>query len=206
MKSLGKKIILFLICISVFQISLAKDDIQDLRPWVGKFKTMSELYNQAGEKGYWREVKKYKKNYTEKEIKKFITGMFSQKFKKIEVKDRETIIFDDKTEAKYYFVGKFSTKWREYDLSWYIFRTDNLEAIKEGYKNILLVPIHSHGQGTISHWHLRYGNQNIDYLITDPSIQSWWPTCYSPKEAKEKNSIEKIFEGAKMMASVLPDK
>jgi len=57
--------------------------------------------------------------------------------------------------------------------------------IPAGFKYFIFFPFHGHGKASLRHAHLRYGNENFDFLIPDPSMQSWWLTVYQPETTVE---------------------
>ena len=58
-------------------------------------------------------------------------------------------------------------------------------------------PYHSHGDG-MAHCHMRYGNEDFDYLITDPSITNWWPTLFQSAEVNKEEAVKAMQQDAKM--------
>lgn len=179
--------------------------VTDLTPWKGYSVSVKKLYEgEAGDK-FFSAVKKYApKGYTHKMVKDFFYNMFSLKFKSLRVVDKDIITIDDKISGYYAHIGKLTTKWQEYDITWEIFKTDSKEMIEAGYKYFLLIPFHQHSKDSLRHSHLRFGNQNFDFLATDPSVQSWWPTIYQPVATDEAKVMAAMIKGAKLQSSMLP--
>ena len=180
-------------------------EANDLTPWIGNHASMAKLYEQEGGEKYFEKVAKYSKGYTKQMVKDHILGDFTPKFKTMNVVDGNTIIIDDKFTGDYVYVGDLSTKLYIYDVTWKIFKTDSKEMIKAGYKYFLLLPFHQHGgKDALKHTHIRYGNENFDFLATDPSLYMWVPTIYPPAETDEAKIMANKLKGAKLRATSLP--
>jgi hypothetical protein len=200
---------LFLIvCIfssTVFAADKEKESITDLTPWKGISVPNAKLYDsEAGERFFEKVTKFAPEGYTKKTVKDFIYGKLSLKFKSLNVVDENTIIIDDKFTGDYIHVGSLSTKWEKYDITWHIFKTDSKEMIQAGFKYFLFLPFHGGGKDSLRHAHLRYGNENFDFLATDPSVKSWWPTVYQPATTDEAKIMVQMTKKAKLRATTLP--
>jgi len=200
---------LFLIvCIfssAVFAADEKEKKITDLTPWKGHNVSMVNLYKETDGDRFFAAVHEHApEGYTVQMVKDFFDKMFSQKFNSMEVVDGDTIIIDGNLKGDYAPVGKLITKWEKYEISWNIFKTDSEDLIAAGYKYFLLMPFHQHGEDSLRHSHLRYGNADFDYLATDPSMHGWWPTIYQPATTDEAKIMENMIKGAKKQASMLP--
>ncbi|WP_020588905.1 hypothetical protein [Desulfobacter curvatus] len=200
---------LFLIVIhfssAVFAADKEKENIIDLTPWKGNNVSNIKLYDSEAGERFFEEVMEYApKGYTKKMVKDFFYNMFSLKFKSLSVVDENTIIIDNKITGDYVHVGSLSTKAGKHDITWHIFKTDSKEMSQAGFKYFLFLPFHGHGKGSFRHAHLRYGNENFDFLVTDPSVQSWWPAVYQPTETDEAKVMAQMTKIAKLQATMLP--
>ena len=167
---------------------------------------MINLYeNEAGERFYEEMLRNLPEGYTKKMVKNFIHDLYSMKVKSFTGIDENTISIDGKITGDYAHVGSFKQKFPEYTLNWEIFKTDSKEMIKAGFKYFAFLPYHQHDKNSVRHCHFRYGNENFDFLITDPSVQSWWPTVYSPATIDEAKAIEQMTTPkiARMMAGMM---
>lgn len=206
-------IISFTLIICLFTgLALADDhasqqqEVTDLTPWKGYSVSIKNLYaGEAGDKFFEAVTEHAPKGYTQEMVKEFFLNMFDLKFNSMEVIDGDTITIDGKLTGDYTHVGTFKTKWEEYDMTWDIFKTDSEEMIQAGYKYFLLIPFHQHSEEALRHSHFRYGNADFDYLITDPSLQLWWPTIYQPDSTDEVKIMENMIKGAKLQATMLPE-
>lgn len=198
-------LIVCIFCSAVYAAGKEKEKITDLIPWIGDSVSVIKLYeSEAGEKFFTEVTKHAPKGYTKKMVKDFIYDQFALKFKSISVVDENTIIIDNKISGDYVYVGSVSTKWKKHDTTWEIFKTDSKEMIEAGFKYFLFFPFHQHGKDSLRHSHLRYGNENFDFLVTDPSVQSWWPTIYQPAVTDESKIMAQMTRRAKLQASILP--
>lgn len=180
-------------------------DIIDLTPWKGYNVANLQLYRGKAAEKFFAEVAKYApKGYTQKMVKDFVDKAFFMKFKSLKVVDKDTITINDKISGDYVHVGKLFSKWKEHYTPWNIFKTDSKEMIEAGYKYFLLMPFHQHGKNSLSHAHVRYGNQGFDFLATDPSVQSWWPALYQPALTDEAKIMTAMIKKARLQASMLP--
>lgn len=209
-KKLVFKLTLFVLTFVVLAISgvaLAADvsdlEVKDLTPWKGNHEPFVNLYRTTAAEKLFVEMAKYAANYTPEMAKEYYLNNNLEKFKKISIPDGETVIFDDNVQGKYNYLGKLVTTWGEYEITWYIFKTFSQEAINAGFKYLLMMPYHSHGDG-LAHCHLRYGNQDFDYLTTDPSLINWWPTLFRSEGVNKDEAVQKMVKDAKMYASMLP--
>ncbi|WP_321413840.1 hypothetical protein [uncultured Desulfobacter sp.] len=190
---------------TVFAADKEKESITDLTPWKGNNAPFVKLYDsEAGEKFFEKMTEHAPKGYTKEMVKDHIFNTHSLKFKSLNVVDENTIIIDDKITGDYAHVGSLSTKWEKYDITWHIFKTDSKEMIQAGFKYFIFLPFHGKGEDTLRHAHLRYGNENFDYLATDPSVESWWPTVYQPETTNEAKIMAQMTKKAKLQATMLP--
>ena len=189
---------------AVFAADKEKEEVTDLTPWKGNNASLARLYDQEGGETYFEKVAEHAEGYTKKMVKDHILGDFTPKFKTMNIVDENTIIIDDKFTGDYVYIGALSTKLYKYNVTWKIFKTDSKEMIRAGYKYVLLLPFHQHGKDSLRHTHLRYGNENFDFLTTDPSLYMWVPTVYQPAETDEAKIMAQMIKGAKLRASNLP--
>lgn len=206
-----KKLVIYLFLIAcifpnaAFAADKEKESICDLTPWKGDSVPVFRLYdNEAGERFYEKILENLPEDYTKKMAKDFIHGLYDMKIKTFSVVDENTISIDAKLTGDYVYVCTISMG-REHKPAWRIFITDSKEMIEAGYKYFMLLPLHQHGEDGLRHFHLRYGNENFDFLTTDPSVKSWFPTVYQPTEIDETKAIEQMTTPklAKLYASMI---
>nr|WP_319395844.1 hypothetical protein [uncultured Desulfobacter sp.] len=206
-KSLVTSIFLIVCIFSnvVFAADKEKKEIPDLTPWKGINVSIATIYDQEGGEKYFEKVAEHApEGYTVEKVKDHILGSFSADFKSLNIMDENTIIIDDKFTGDYVYVGDLSTKLYKYNVTWQIFKTDSKEMIQAGYKYFLFLPFHQHGEDGLRHTHLRYGNENFDFLTTDPSLYMWVPTVYQPAETDEAKILAQMIKGAKLRGKNLP--
>ncbi|QTL98861.1 ZinT/AdcA family metal-binding protein [Iocasia frigidifontis] len=204
------KKILFSMMVMVFLVLLvpafiSADDnvVSDLLPWKGNNETYINLFNTESGDSFFEEVANYADGYDAEMVYNYFAKMYETSFSTMKIVDAETVIFDDEIEAKYQYIGNFNTVWGEYSISWYIFRTENNEAIKAGYKHLIMMPYHGDGDG-MKHCHMRYGNQNFDFLTTDLSVVDWWPTLFKTYQVDKEEVVQGMMKQVKMYSSMLP--
>ena len=189
----------------VFSADDGNTEISDLTPWIGHSLSIINLYQSESANNYFSEVAKHApEGYTKELVKEFIYNQFALKFKSIDFVDKNTIAIDDRISGTYVYVGRLATKWKAQTTKWEIFKTDSQEMIAAGFKYFILFPFHQQSKDSLRHAHLRYGNENFDFLITDPSVQLWWPTIYQPEATDEEKIIASMTDGARLQASILP--
>jgi Zn/Cd-binding protein ZinT len=179
-----------------------QDVINDLLPWKGSNESYINLFNTESGEQFFEAIAKEASGYDSEMVANYYSKKYKTNFSKLEVNDAKTVIIDGQIEAEYDYVGNANIPWGEYNLSWYIFRTKNEAAIKAGLKNLVLMTYHGEG---MKHCHLRYGNQNFDYLTTDPSISNWWPTMFKTNDVDKEKVVKGMIKQAKLYASKLPD-
>ena len=190
---------------AVFAADKKKESISDLTPWIGNNASLAKLYDsEAGERYFEKVTELAPKGYTKKMVKDFICDEVSMKFKFLNVMDENTITIDNKITGDYVHVGSLRKKFPKFTITWQIFKTDSKEMIEAGFKYFLFLPFHAHSKDSLRHAHLRYGNENFDFLVTDPSLQSWWPTIYQPEKTDEAKVVARMIKKAKLRATTLP--
>lgn len=188
-----------------FAVDGENSEISDLTPWIGHSVSIIKLYQGEVADTYFSEVTKHApKGYTKEQVKEFIHNQLDLKFESIDFVDKDTILIDNKLSGKFKYIGKLTTKWKNIATPWEIFKTDSDEMIEAGFKYFILFPFHQPGKDSLRHAHLRYGNENFDFLATDPSVQNWWPTIYQPETTNEAKIKASMLSGAKLQASILP--
>ena len=195
--------VFILLAVSGLAVAAAELEVKDLTPWQGENEAFGVLFQVKAADQFFVEVAKYADGYTPEMARKFYEEMYRMKFNKLSIPDGRTAIFDDKITGKYNYLGKLVTTWGEYNLTWYIFKTNSDEAINAGFKYLLMMPYHGHGDG-MAHCHMRYGNEDFDYLTTDPSITNWWPTLFQAAEVNKEEAVKAMQQDAKMYSSMLP--
>ncbi|HOO32075.1 MAG TPA: ZinT/AdcA family metal-binding protein [Thermotogota bacterium] len=189
----------------MFAATEAAEKVTDLSGWKGVNISTTKILSGTRMNAYASEIAQYKEGYDAQMVKLFVDKMYYTTFFTWEVlDDARTVVFDNMYTGEYDYVGSFTTMWGDYELTWNIFKTETTEAINAGYKYLVLFPYHGHGEGA-KHMHMRYGNASIDYLVTDPSLSSWWPTCYKAENMEEETLYSELMSGAKMMTTMLPD-
>lgn len=203
-KLLFGMVVMGLFVLTISSIVLAEEGtISDLSPWEGSNETYINLFDTESGDELFEEIAKYAEGYNGEMVYKYFAKMYKTSFSKMKVIDAKTVVFDDEIKAEYKYIGNFDTNWGEHSISWYIFRTGGHEAIKAGYKNLILMSYHGHGKG-MKHCHMRYGNQNFDFLITDPSVNNWWPTLYKAGQVDKERVVQGMIKKAKVYSSMLP--
>ncbi|WCE30809.1 ZinT/AdcA family metal-binding protein [Vibrio sp. SCSIO 43137] len=209
---MNKKLItslIFIVCLfsnSLFAGGKSTDTISDLTPWKGYSTSVIELFqNESGEKFFEEMVKNLPNGYTNRMAKDFVYDLYATKINSLSVIDENTITINDKMTGDYAYIASISVARGEKTVTWHIFKTDAQAMIHAGFKYILFIPFDQHGPDTLRHSHFRFGNENFDFLTTDPSLQSWWPTLYQPSEVSEAKAIEQMTRPklAKKLAAML---
>jgi len=201
--------IFLIVCIfssAVFAEDKKKESITDLSPWKGDNVSIVTLYeNEAGERFYEEILELLPEGYTKKMIKDSIYDLYYMKLKSLNVVDENTITIDNKITGDYVHVCSISMDLGSHTAAWQVFKTDSKEMIQAGFKYLLFLPYHQRNKDTLRHAHLRYGNENFDFLTTDPSVQSWWPTIYQPAKTDEAKATAQMTTPrmVKMMAGMM---
>ena len=190
----------------VFAADKKKESITDLTPWKGDNVSIVKLYeNEVGERFYEEILEQVPNGYTKKMVKDYIYGLYYMKLKSLNVVDENTITIDNKITGDYVHVCSIGMDLGNHEAFWQVFKTDSKEMIKAGFKYFIFLPYHQHDKDTLRHAHLRYGNENFDFLTTDPSVKSWWPTMYQPAKTDEAKAIKQMTTPriVRMMANMV---
>jgi Zn/Cd-binding protein ZinT len=180
-----------------------ESEVSDLSLWEGDNEAYVNIFDTAGADDLFNEIAKYVEGYDGEMVRDFYDKFYETPFSVMRIVGKKTVVFDEEIEADYEYIGALNAKWGDYNIVWYIFRTDDVQAINAGYKHLILMPYHGHGEGSIGHCHMRYGNENFDFLTTDPSVSNWWPTLYRPGEVDKEKAVENMMGQAKMLADTL---
>ncbi|NLL61174.1 MAG: metal-binding protein ZinT [Candidatus Atribacteria bacterium] len=196
---------MLVLVLMAYGIGMAQEEseVSDLSLWEGENETYVNIFDTASAGELFNEIAKYVEGYDGEMVRNFYNKFYETPFSTIRIMGKKTVIFDEEIEADYEYIGVLNTKWGEYNIAWHIFRTDNSRAIDAGYRHLILMPYHGHGEGSIRHCHMRYGNENFDFLTTDPSISNWWPTLYRPNEVNKEEVVKNMMGQAKMLADTL---
>jgi len=133
------KKLITLFCIVFLVISVfGAETVTDLSSWTGVNVSTTAVLNGIRLNEHCNAIAEYKEGYTGTMVKVCVEKMFYTTFMEFEVlPDGKTVVFDDYLEAKYYYLGSFSTTWQDNEITWSIFKTDSTEAIDNNYKYLL---------------------------------------------------------------------
>lgn len=90
------------------------------------------------------------------------------------------------SEATYKFVKVHMVKFGKHDVEWHEFKAEG----EAKYPVLLLTDVHGHGEGSLSHFHLRYGS-DVDELLKN---ENWWPTFVASSVTAE-NILASLSHG-----------
>ena len=153
-----------------------------LADWEGEWNSMSSYIEDeelaeafaASAKAEKKSVEELKKSYLEKYKIDFEAMVFTE----------DSIAFYDKrlkdegkenAKLKYHYLESYKMKHGKYNIEWHVF-----EAEEGGeYKYIMLMPVH--GEETLAHFHMRYGD-DVEKML---EAEDWYPTFIKPSTSYE---------------------
>jgi hypothetical protein len=74
------------------------------------------------------------------------------------------------------------------------------DAACAGYKHLIMTEVHAH-EGGLAHWHMRYGEMELDKLMNHPNAM-WWPTLLHADTTVEQ-ALANTLKNAGEIASML---
>ncbi len=203
------------LCLLVFALMFlggcgGSDSNQQTRifgPWAGSWTSsttfldapeMVDVYKMLAEKA----AAAGKKTNTPEAVKAFFKAMGNSDFAGLRLEgDKVTFLNADGTSKEtlsYTYEGIEKRKFGEYPLSWSTFQATSASS----YKYLVMMPPEQHGTGPV-HFHVRYGDKGIAYLLDTPALQGWWPTLCKEGTTAAKYAAG-ILEGADEMVGMLP--
>lgn len=175
------------------EISTNKDKKQDISisEWAGSWNSMSSYLNEPALNKAYEEVAKRDKKSAE-DVKKELVERRKSDFNGIVINGNK-VTFLDNFESKggkeiasseYKIVKSYETKHGNSTLEWDAFKATSKDA---KYPIIIMMPIH--GEDSLTHFHMRYGN-NVDELLKQ---EKWFPT-YVKSTTTNDQLIDEITE------------
>lgn len=168
----------------------AKSEVS-LADWQGKWNSMSGYLDKEEVQEGFKTLAK-KENKDEETAKKDYLEKRKSDFGGLEIEGNKAKFYNEFpdegkkpiAEVEYKYIDKKEVKHGSHMLEWDIFEatSDNAE-----YKYLLMMPIH--GEESLTHFHMRYGNDKDELL----KQESWFPTFVKPNTT-DQQIIDEITE------------
>lgn len=168
----------------------------------------------------YAEIVKKTSGYTAKGVKGFFEEMYETEFASLKVEGSTVTFLDDKGaslgaltyESKGTRKRTVKMGGREFETTWHLFESPAVSGATppqgSGFvpankcRYLVLVPVHSDGDGGIKHWHMRYGSKSFEALTDNPS-DPWWPT-FSSLDTKAADIAKDQQAEAGALAAMMP--
>lgn len=178
--------------------------------WQGKWVSSHALNCDPAMEAGFAAIAKATNGKTVEDVKTFLTAMYATNFGAMELRGN-TITYasaDGKTvmaTCEYANAGKESTTFTnkdgsKHEFSWYMFSLKSGDAACKGYMNLIMTEVHGH-DGGMDHWHMRYGEMELDKLMNHPNVM-WWPTLLRGDTTVEQ-ALANTIKNAGNLASML---
>jgi Zn/Cd-binding protein ZinT len=178
--------------------------------WLGKWVSSHTLNSDPAMEPGFAAVAEAAEGKTVADVKAFMASMYETDFGAMELSGSTIMYYDaDGTTAKatceYDSAGKESTTFTNKDGSkhefyWYMFSLKSDDAACKGYTHLIMTEVHGH-DGGMEHWHMRYGEMELDKLMNHPNAM-WWPTLLHAETTVEQ-ALANTMQNAEEMASML---
>lgn len=191
-----------------------------LEKWKGTWKSFSAFMDDDAMKPVWSEVAKSAPGYTANGVKSFFEEMYGVGFDGLKV-EGSTVTFlnsQDVSVGALVYASKGTAKRKiemagqTMEVEWHLFEAPVESGAtpqegesfdpKKACKYMALFPPHRDSEGSMLHWHMRYGSSSLEALIGDPK-SLWWPTLCAPDTKVADVAKDQLGE-AKMLAAMLP--
>ncbi len=147
---------------------------------------------------------------TAEDVKTFLSSMYESDFGAMALEGNTVTYYgaDGTTvtaACEYKSEGKESTTFtnkqgEKYEFYWYMFSLKSGDTACNGYKHLIMTEVHAH-EGALEHWHMRYGEMELDKLMNHPNTM-WWPTLFHAETTVEQ-ALSNTIHHAEEIASML---
>ncbi len=202
--------VLFFSLVFVLAVSVAAwaEDATGLDSWQGKWLSSEKCLEYPEIRPALQKIAAAAgENVTEEDVVRFLSEMYETSFGALDVQGKEIAFYekDGITEiAKYEYciAGMEETKFGEHTVRWYKLETENPDA--GNFKRIIATEVHSHGEESLGHWHMRYGSEDFEALMNNKPAM-WWPTLIAFDTPLEK-IVQNYEHNVEAFASFMPKK
>lgn len=178
--------------------------------WQGKWVSSHTLNSDPEMESGFAAIAKAAGSKTVEEVKAFMSSMYASDFGAMKLDGHSITYYDAdgttvKATCEYASAGKESTTFTnkdgsKHEFSWYMFSLKSGDAACKGYTNLIMTEVHGH-DGGMDHWHMRYGEMEMDKLMNHPNAM-WWPTLLHA-ETKVEQALANTIRNAEDLASML---
>jgi Zn/Cd-binding protein ZinT len=177
--------------------------------WAGSWKSSYMMSEDPAMTPAYETVAEKTNGKTAEEVKAFMGSMYKSDFGAMDVQG-ETITYYEldgttvKATCEYKSEGKESTTFTnkdgsKHEFSWYMFSLKTENEACEDYKHLIMTQVHGH-EGSLEHWHMRYGKEDLNELMNHPDAM-WWPTLIQA-DITIQDFVENTLKNAEQMASM----
>ncbi|MDY0094023.1 MAG: ZinT/AdcA family metal-binding protein [Candidatus Vecturithrix sp.] len=203
-------VVVSVISIVLFALSGYAEESPLFAGWEGKWVSSHALNSAPAMEPGFTAIAKAAQGKTVEDVKAFLASMYATDFGAMELAGNAITYYDldgatVKATCEYSDAGKESTTFTNKDGSkheffWYMFALKSGDAACKGYSNLIMTEVHGH-EGGLEHWHMRYGEMELDKLMNHPNAM-WWPTLLHGDTTVEQ-ALDNTLKNAEEMASML---
>jgi Zn/Cd-binding protein ZinT len=209
-KQIGRIMMGWVVVMALFVVAGYAEESALFAGWQGKWVSAHALNNDPAMAPGFAAIAEVAEGKTVEDVKAFMSSMYEADFGIMELTGKTITYYDVdgktvKATCEYNSAGKESTTFtnkdgEKYEFYWYMFSLKSGDAACQGYKNLIMTEVHAH-EGALEHWHMRYGEMELDKLMNHPNAM-WWPTLFHAETTVEQ-VLENMLNNAKEMASML---
>ena len=209
----ARKIFMMAVCVvnmMAFAVAGFAEEGSLFTGWQGKWVSSHTLNSDPAMEPGFEAIAEAAEGKTVEDVKTFMASMYESDFGAMEL-NGSTIVYYNADGAtvtatcEYRGAGKESTTFTnkdgsKYEFYWYMFSLKSDAAACKGYANLIFTEVHGH-DGGMKHWHMRYGEMELDKLMNHPNAM-WWPTLF-PGDTTVEQALTNTVKNAKDLASML---
>ena len=209
----ARKIFVIALCIvnmMAFAVAGFAEEDALFAGWQGKWVSSHALNSDPAMEPGFTAVAKATEGKSTADVKAFMASMYETNFGAMELEGNAVTYYDldgetVKAVCEYDSAGKESTIFTNKDGSkheffWYMFSLKSGDVACKEYANLIMTEVHGH-DGGMEHWHMRYGEIDLDKLMNHPSAM-WWPTLLHGDTTVEQ-ALANTLNNAEEMASMI---
>jgi len=162
---------------------IAPEDVHDLASWAGEWESGFSLLNDPAAADMTTEIATGM-DADLQEVQAVLDAFLMTDFDTATIHE-DAVVFATESatvECSYDFAGVEETEFEGTSFHWYTFSLSPAESTAhvanscDGYRNLLFTL--PHGEGEAAHFHMRYGNADVEALMGDPDLALWWPSLF----------------------------
>ncbi len=201
-------------CAAILCLSLAapcawsaESESVSLADWEGTWISASSLVGDPAMRPACEAVADAARGYQADDVASVLASWYATSFAVLRVADDAITFYEADgvtvlAECEYEFSGAKMASFGEHEFPWYTFEARSGDGACAEYRHVIATEIHTH-EGSMPHWHMRYGDRSVKELIHDGTYAGWWPTLAAGGTTARQLAGE-MLKNADEFAAMLP--